>query len=342
MDEQTTLVDAMHRSVDGHHLDLDRLVDVATSRGTRLRRRRRAAITLAASGLSAAAVVTAIALGGVAPGGRQAPAAGPGTVTDTDRTITGDEAREYVEKRHEQGTEGDVPVPGAGSHPLSARALAAALLERVQATGPGTATGFEGQDGLPNSVSRTLVTNAYASLQWAPEGSGAPGQVGINVQESFTEKPRFWACAARQAVTCTRTEFADGTVLLEYEYRVTEARGVRIDRTADTLRADGLRVVVFTSNAERLERGAPVRNEPPLTVAELREVATWSDWATALPAKYTEAGAAIEEFSDLSDFYLGPVTDVYETLKERPARGTKLIRPPESPDRPGSGSAPVD
>lgn len=93
--------------------------------------------------------------------------------------------------------------------------------------------------------------------------------VQVNVSKGRTDAPATGGGAG--------TTLPDGTRLKVTQQPAGKGSGV-VERSVDTLRPDGVRVVVSAYNAADLSAG-PTRTEPVLTVARLREIALGPAWS---------------------------------------------------------------
>lgn len=258
------LHDHMQRAVDGAEPDLDRLSRVARAQGTRLRRRRQGVTALGAmAAVSVLAVGVGLSAGGQ-PGGQRAadPAGGPAA------------------------------SPGATSDlsrtaPLTGRGATAALAHVVASLEDGTASGFRGQ-GTP------AHHESYSELQW-DDGGGGVSVIGLNVQPGMRHET-----SCRSVVAwCSVRKDENGT-LTTYEEHTPVAEGVGIRRVAELVRADGVRVVVSSSNGHDLPRSQwdLTRPQPALTTEQLVRIVRQPWWGAELPARFDEQGEALEGYVD--------------------------------------------
>ncbi|MEU3511252.1 hypothetical protein ABZ733_25850 [Streptomyces longwoodensis] len=245
---------ALHHTGGAFDADRRALAAGGAARGRRKRLLRRTALAGGAAG------VAAVCLGGtllLAPGDRDgtarpAPAAGSRTATATAAPVTADQVIATLEGLLPEGEVSD--VRGRGSEGRSASPYAQLVLD-------------DGRGAAALSVGLDRV---------APGGDDAR---------------RLTECPDEALVPhdgCTSERRPDGSVvrvLKGYEYP-----DRRVDTklwTADLVTADGAHVSVSEWNAAA-EKDAPVtRPEPPLSVAELGDLAAapaWRDVLGALPA----------------------------------------------------------
>ncbi|QWZ07523.1 hypothetical protein KRR39_19125 [Nocardioides panacis] len=277
--------------VDGAGLDLDRLAGGARRRGGRIRRRRRL-LAVAGTGAAVAAVVGGLALTGTGSTA-SAPPVATGSTAPTAPT----------------GTPSPVPtaapspaglvVPEGQAVAVTGRSTAAALLDLVGQLVPGRASDVGGQGQPPARPEDGAAAQTYATFTWTPAAGGAGTQVMVNVQNAFggagpdqAGRP-FFSCRDDR-VACT-VDRADGLLVVSYERH----RGAAVDRVVDVYHRDtGLRVVVASTNADEVEKGRPVREDPPLSSADLRDIATLDAWGATLPRPWDQAGAALSPYHD--------------------------------------------
>ena len=73
-----------------------------------------------------------------------------------------------------------------------------------------------------------------------------------------------------------------------------EHNGPAVDRIVDVYHPDTLlRVVVAATDAEEFETARKVVEEPPLTLDELRRIATLDVWDATMPKAYDDAGSGL-------------------------------------------------
>jgi hypothetical protein len=275
--------------VAGAGLDLDRLACDARRHGGRIRLRRR---LVAATGAAAVAVV----VGGLS-------LTGPGSDDTAPPVATGSAAPTPTPTPTPEPTPGPAPaggvVPEGQAVAVTGRSTAAALLDLVGQLVPGRASDVGGQGQPPARPEDGPAPQTYATFTWTPDSGGAGTQVMVNVQNAFGEagpdqsgRP-FFSCRDDR-VACT-VDRADGLVVVSYERH----QGWAVDRFVDVYHRDSaLRVVVASTNADEVEKGHPVREDPPLSSADLREIATLDAWGVTLPRPWTQAGAALSPYHD--------------------------------------------
>ncbi|NGN64971.1 hypothetical protein G5C51_13825 [Streptomyces sp. A7024] len=288
--EAPELTEAMSRAVGGlapdHPGDL---VAGAVRRGRRLRARRwgvAGGTTLAAAAAVTAASVFGAYLPTVAPGDREvtvlpgAEQAG-GKIDFPDYTLL---------PRH--------PEAPPGKEPLTARGAAWLLKELV---GGGT-SGYQGQ---ASPTERMGAYEAYGRLKADAGIAGA--ETDVSVQGGFGRDMQkqgglagFYDCDKREGegevTSCSAGKLPDGSVLLVYEDR----SGLLLRRHADLLRPDGTRVYVNTSNGSDIEDGPVVAPNPPLSLDELRRIATSPRWDVWVSPSVNEKAKRLKPFKDLS------------------------------------------
>ncbi|WP_371503048.1 hypothetical protein OG871_37815 [Kitasatospora sp. NBC_00374] len=206
--------------VGGATPDLAALVAGATAEGRAIRLRRRVAT---------AATVTAVgtlAVGGVLALPHAHPQVAPATTAAA-----------------------QPPGPATGNTtastvPLTGRAAVGKLIAPLPAGSPIGA--FSGRDSLPDQ------SRPEARGEVTYDGGHGSAAVGVVVEPGWTPDPKhaagaddFFACASRGPLAyCRTTVLPDGGRLLVWEGRVF----TQIQRGADLLRADGVRVAVSTTS----------------------------------------------------------------------------------------------
>lgn len=271
--------------VAGAELDLVRLTDRSLTQGRRLRARRRALAAGSSVGVAAVLVGVVWVGGHAGPDGLGGPA--PVAAASTGIRSGG--------PSHGAPGHGLV-VPGGPRVPATGRATAAALIDLVRQLERGTARDVAGQGGDPSRSGEGAAVETYATIQWAPAAGGAATQVQVNVQSDFSE-PGFFTCADPDRAACSVAR-GHGLVVVSYETR----RGHAVDRSVDVYHpGTGLRVVIASTNADRIEKGHAVRRRPPLTTAQLRAVATLGFWGATVPRAYAEQGATLSPYHDYDD-----------------------------------------
>lgn len=283
------LVAAFREEVDHLQPDLTTLAFRAAREGAGLRRR-----TSARLGVLAAACVVVAGVGGVA-------------LLDH----TGGDGREPT-----QHASNPPPTPQPALQPARARSVAAALLEQVREQVPGVGSGYAGQDdaGVAGPLNLSDADRSvYSELVFTPEATGEPGFVGINLQAQSPFARSDYRCGGPLAASdvgrtdsCERRVRDNGTVVLLIQDVGTLADGTEIvERRADSLHPDGLRVLVRSSNTAddakaSTRHGGQVSAEPALDLDQVTSIVTWPTWAMELPARYAAAGAKLRPFDDFS------------------------------------------
>ncbi len=106
----------------------------------------------------------------------------------------------------------------------------------------------------------------------------------------------FFSCREGR-LRCTVTR-EDGMTVVSYE----EHNGPAVDRIVDVYHPDTLlRVVVAATDAEEFETARKVVEEPPLTLDELRRIATLDMWDATMPKAYDDAGSGLAPYQDYSE-----------------------------------------
>lgn len=300
---ETDLTNRFDHVVGTAHLDLDRLVVDATGRGRRIRNRRRVL-----AGLASVAAVAVIVGGASLLGADGHDADAPVATADPTLTPTSSTPPRLT------WPSGD-PVPNTG------RVTAAALLDLVGQVQDGTASQVEGQGSGTG-----IAPETWATFEWRPDSGGAMTPVGINVQPAFDlgrqagGSPKGYSCEEGQSIeagSCTVVEGdttpffachddetacsstrADGRVVHSYESR----HGKAVDRVVDVFDpASRLRVVIASTSASERETSDVVRDEPPLSLEQLRAIATAGVWGEHMPRAYAAEGDRISPYRDRTD-----------------------------------------
>lgn len=312
--DETNLHDQLADVVGGAGVDLHGLAAVAERDGRRLRRRHR---LLSVAGTAAAVslvVGSATVLMGRTPVALPAPA--PAT--------SGGVVSEVPAPRADEPTDGTLQVADGPRVPVTGRATAAALLDLVGQLDEGRAVAFAGQQTTPDPGTEMLA-ESYAALWWQAAGSDVATPVRINVQPGFEDfepsrDPKGYSCEegeSMEAGTCELIQpdgepfFScregrlhcsvtreDGMTVVSYE----EHNGPAVDRIVDAYHPDTLlRVVVAATDAEEFETARKVVEEPPLTLGELRRIATLDVWDATMPKAYHDAGSGLAPYQDYSE-----------------------------------------
>jgi len=311
--DETNLHDRFADVVDGAGVDLHGLAAGAERDGRRLRRRQR---MLSVAGTAAAATLvvgSASVLMGRTPVALPAPAPATSGGVVSEASAPTDEP-----------TEDALRTADGPRVPVTGRATAAALLDLVGQLHDGRAIAFAGQQTTPDPGAE-MATESYAALWWQAAGSDVSTPVRINVQPGFEDDgvsadPKGYACEEGESMEagtceliqpdqqpffscregrlrCTVTR-EDQMTVVSYE----ERNGAALDRIVDVYHpATLLRVVVAATNAEEFETARKVVEEPPLTLDELRRIATLDVWDATMPAAYDEAGARLAPYQDYSE-----------------------------------------
>ncbi|MFP8944187.1 hypothetical protein ACLIYM_22490 [Streptomyces fenghuangensis] len=292
--DERRLSAVMKEAVDGVRPPLPSLVDGATVRGLRLRRRRRAV-----QAASLCAVAAALAAG-VSVFGAYLPTMGSGAVVQAlpEAPADGSDEVAFPDFSHLPRD----PEPPEDKVALTGRATVHILRELLPA-GTGTSH-YKGQDSFPPGP-------AYVDTSGILKIATGVGraEVTVNVQGGFGRDrgargteflERFYSCDENRGegrmTACTVTNLDDGSVLMAYEDR----SGLLIRRHADLLRTDGTRIVVGTSNGWDLEDGPVLASRPPLSFEALRAVVTSSRWSQWVAPDVVEAAKALTPYRDLT------------------------------------------
>ncbi|MFF3322723.1 hypothetical protein [Streptomyces sp. NPDC002889] len=291
LDEQE-LSRAMDDAVGGVRPATGDLVEGATRTGQRLRVRRRMAV-----GTVAFAVTGAVL--GVPVFGAYLP------------TYTGGEVRAAMPSAPGGGMGGvempdfsKVPRPPTAPPPgkqwLSGRATVQILRDLLP--NDRSSSDYEGQDGPEH----------YPATTFGRLGTGWPAgaEVQVNVDADFgrnsaalgEDLEEFYSCEGREPegrmTACGVTALADGSVLIMYEDR----SGLLLRRHADLLRADGMRVAVGTANGVDIEDGPVIGLEPPLSLDEMRDIATSPRWQIFVDLEVNERAKELEPYKDRTQY----------------------------------------
>ena len=277
--------------VDGAGLDLHRLVDDARRHGGRIRLRRR--LVAVAGAAAVVAVVGGLSLTG--PGtADSAPPVATGRATGSP---TPDPTPTPVPSPDPSA--GGLAVPAGQAVAVTGRSTAAALLDLVGQLVPGRAGDVGGQGQPPARPEDGATAQTFATFTWTPDSGGAGTQVMVNVQNAFGEAgpdqsgQPFFSC--RDDRVACHVDRAEGLIVVSYE----KHQGGAVDRFVDVYHRDsGLRVVVASTNADEIEKGHPVREDPPLSSADLRAIATLDAWGVTLPRPWALAGADLSPYHD--------------------------------------------
>lgn len=287
----------LHRSLDRTLIDTARLAEEAVRRGSGIRRRNRALL----GGAVAATAVATVGVGAALTGLPRPAAPEPPAATSSDAA----------------------PVA------LTGRATAAALRDLVAAHTDAPVSGFGGHDSSaarkPSTVGLVRVANAPAvpvrvdvDGEVPPEDALPRCQEIPDVTECRTGRRGDWqvvtfASRAGEAIHRQVSAYDAGRRLL-VRARTTNARELTlftfrdVDAWMDTYVSE-LRSLpeVLEVTRERLaerteelrERLGPVADEPPLSLASLEEIATWSGWGATIDAAYEEKGTALAGYQEV-------------------------------------------
>lgn len=278
---------ALRQTGDTFDTDRPALIAAGQARGRKLRLRRRAAVVGGAASIALVGVAGALVLpeGGKDAVGTQAVGSGPTP---------------------------SAPASSTAPQAVSAERMVATLKQLLP---EGKVSGAEGWGGggVHSMPSVRLVHDDG-------EGGGAIS-VGLNRVEPGSP-------AAREAVTCpdkvyvphdscTTSRLSDGSMLMLFQGHEYPDR--RVDTKlwrAELITPEGEQVSVMEWNAEA-EKDAPVtRAEPPLSLEELRTVATAPQWRALVPAApdgSKEAGAS-EQPADPAPTFTGSAVDMLVPL----------------------------
>lgn len=245
--------------------ELRPLVAGALRDGTAIRRRRTAGMA------GAVAAVVAVAVGGalLAAPGQGGAVAGPaaGSVVSSDSAASGQVA-------------------------LTGQAAVKTLIGLLPA---GPVSQYVGRDGLPSELQPEI--RGQVSYQDGP-GSAT---VGVTVEPQFIEaKDKLegtYNCSMRGpvSITCRSTVRPDGSKLLVWEWHV----GEQLQRGADLLRTDGMRVTASTTSLMDSKKGKVLREQPPLTAEQLEAVVLSPAWTARITAEQAaQAAAEIQPYLD--------------------------------------------
>jgi hypothetical protein len=266
------------RELDRHPhaaLDLDRLVVSARTRGTVVRRRRRAAVTAGVAALLAVGAVGVVS-------------ALPEPTTESRQQVADDPTPTPTP------TPSDTPPPAPQDGPATARGAVAALDWAVRQQVAGTTSDYFGQP--PEPELEGFGRDYYAQLVF-DDGGGA-GEVGLNVQFAIgfvgTCENSSWG------VDCESRALPGGGRITTYD----DVSGAHVRRVADLHRADGVRVVVSASNGFDLGGNEydVRRSEPAFTADQLAAVVQAEFWGETLPTRFLEAGERLRPFREESAF----------------------------------------
>ncbi|MFJ8882426.1 hypothetical protein ACIRJR_03315 [Streptomyces sp. NPDC102402] len=269
------------------------LVDGATRQGRRMRGRRR--IAVAAGVLAVVGAVTGTSLLG----------AHFPTYTDRVETLSAGPGAEPGEVRIPDFSNlPENPQPPAGTERITGRAAVQTLKELMP---EGRTSGYESRQGPLSAY------EVYGRLNSGGWPAGAEVQVNLQpgfgrdmfVQQDGADRAStlkgFYSCEHRapevgRMSACGVSNLSDGSVLMVYEAR----SGLLLSRHADLLRTDGTRILVGTSNGADVEGGPVVALKPPLSLAELRDIATSSRWQCFVDPQVNETAKSLTPHTDRS------------------------------------------
>ncbi|MFI9615634.1 hypothetical protein ACIHCM_28820 [Streptomyces sp. NPDC052023] len=253
---------ALRQTGDTFGTDRPALIAAGQARGRRLRLRRRAAVAGGAAGIALVGVTGALVL----PGGG-----------------SGQDTRERQPAAARRTT--PPPATSIAPQPVSGERLIATL-ERLLPEGKVSgAEAWGGGGDLPMPSVRLVHDDG--------EGGGAIS-VALNRVEPGSQ-------VAREAITCpdkvyvphdscTTSRLSDGSVLMLFQgYEYPDRRVDTKLWRAELVTPEGEHVGVSEWNAEA-EKDAPItRAEPPLSLSQLKKVATAAEWRALVPATPDEA-----------------------------------------------------
>ncbi|MER5864652.1 hypothetical protein [Kitasatospora sp. NPDC002040] len=158
---------------------------------------------------------------------------------------------------------------------------------------------YVGRDGLPGQAQPEV--RAEVSYRSGP----GTASIGVTVTPQFAPDGKLdlgidglYDCAHRgpsSAVTCHSTVRPDGSRLLVWQSLV---RG-QVNRGADVLRADGVRITAATESLMDSGHEKVLRAEPPLTTEQLEALVLSPAWqARITAAQAARAAAEITPYTD--------------------------------------------
>ncbi|OIJ65165.1 hypothetical protein [Streptomyces mangrovisoli] len=249
---------ALRLAGDAYDADRHALVTGGTTRGRRMRMRRRAAVVAGAAGVALAGVSGALL---VPWHGGSGPASAAASVGAAPRTA--------------HATASPAPVTGAAM---------VRTLEKLLPKGTFAHVGSRGSDEEPTGF-------PYATVVY-DDGKGAAGiSVSLNrVVPGGTDARQAVTCPDKVAIpydACTSRRLADGSVVMVFQGYEYPDRRVDTKRwTADLVTPTGQHVSVSEWNAAQ-EKDSPVtRSQPPLSAAQLTDFVAaraWRPLADAVP-----------------------------------------------------------
>ncbi|MEV2216383.1 hypothetical protein AB0H86_34030 [Streptomyces sp. NPDC050997] len=283
------------------------LVSGGLARGRRLRRRRQtlwgAAVFTVATGLAGGAVLAGVMPGDAGSGKDNQAADATVTIPDFSLAaaqtsapagkvaVTGEAAvatlRDLLPGKPTtsgyqwwNGKEGADSVSAGGRLLIQGRAETTVSLQ-----GAFQLTAFDAldKDAAREAAGKSGQREQDKSGRTAPDKSAAANEAAGSGKKlrpaTEAELQTFYSCADRAETgvtlaSCRARNLDDGSVLISYE----EKSGTLTRRTADLLRKDGTRIVVVTSNSTDTKRGPADVTAPPLTLAQLTDIAGSAEW----------------------------------------------------------------
>ncbi|MFM9450071.1 hypothetical protein [Streptomyces europaeiscabiei] len=252
------LGDALRRAGDAFETDGHAMVGGGAVRGRRLLFRRRAVMLSGVAGIALVAVGGAVLLPGTGDGGGKQSVA--------------------TERSGEPGPRDD-----------DGRVSGARLVQQLKDLLP---TGkFSGESARGTGAE----PGPYARVVYDDGEGGAAVQVGLGRIEAGDENARqLTGCPDKTFVefdACTESVLEDGSRLMLFQgYEYPDRREETKHWYAQLVTADGYDISVMEWNAPA-QKGSPVsREEPPLTTAQLKDIALDSGWRRAIDAIPADKG----------------------------------------------------
>ncbi|MFJ1706262.1 hypothetical protein [Kitasatospora sp. NPDC088346] len=127
--------------------------------------------------------------------------------------------------------------------------------------------------------------------------------IGVTVGPDWTSDPKhpagtddFYACASRGPMTsCQSTVLPDGSRLLVWEGRVF----AQIQRGADLLRADGVRITASTTSLMDARRETVLTEQPPVSLEKLEAIVRAPTWTARIDeGEASRAATTIAPYRD--------------------------------------------
>ncbi|MBG0852839.1 hypothetical protein I2W78_13555 [Streptomyces spinoverrucosus] len=250
---------ALRQTGDTFDTDRPALIAVGQARGRKLRLRRRAAVVGGAASIALVGVAGALVL----------PGNDSGKVTDA-----------AGQRSAGSGRTPSAPASSIAPQALSAEDMIATLTRLLPEGKVSGAEGWGGGGELPMPSVRLVFDDG--------KGGGAIS-VGLNRVEPGSQM-------AREAVTCpdkvyvphdgcTTSRLSDGSMLMLFQgYEYPDRRVDTKLWRAELVTPEGEQVSVSEWNAEA-EKDAPItRPEPPLSLEQLKSIATAEEWRAAVAA----------------------------------------------------------